>query len=207
MSNASSRRAARSRRPRSHPRPRVDKFIFPSECDEQFKLDAYGLKRHKKRLSIYAATCAKLDVKPGGVLETCWCDVPSELAEIVASHLHPRDVARMRSVSTGWRATLWQECVMRASLRGCGRLVHIYLMIGMFSHGGGGGLKACFDQIYVGDRVCWRYVLDKTDWSEHVRATTQSTTTYICVAAVPFGTKNVIAQRFAAADLPRSINF
>ena len=70
---------------------------------DQLRLKGPGLKRHKQRVSIYASTYAKLEVKPGGVLETCYGDVPPELVELVASYLHPRDVARMRSVSSGWR--------------------------------------------------------------------------------------------------------
>jgi hypothetical protein len=172
---------------------------------DQLRLKGPDLKRHKQRVSIYASTYAKLEVKPGGVLETCYGDVPPELVELIASYLHPRDVARMRSVSSGWRAALWQERVVRASLHGCGRFVHACFMMGMLRGGGGGVGTAIFDKLYTGDMVCWQYVLSKMRWSEHVRQKTEGTTTDICLAVVPLGTSNTHAQWLALDRLPRSI--
>ena len=76
--------------------------------------------QHKKRVPIYKAKTLKLAVEPDAALETPWGDMPTELMELVAAHLHPRDIGRLRGVSSGWRAAFWQERVVRASLRGCG---------------------------------------------------------------------------------------
>lgn len=71
-----------------------------------------------QRIHTYNQAVAKLKVNPGVGLDTTWCTLPTEVVELVAMHLHPKDVARLRSVSSGWRAALWQERVVRASLRG-----------------------------------------------------------------------------------------
>ena len=136
--------------------------------------------RHKRRIPIYAAETAKLTVHPGAVLETQWGDMPIELVEMIASHLHPCDVGRLRSISSGWRAVFWQERVVRASLRGCGPLVDRVLMLAMFMHSGE-ARRAIFDQMDVSgpvsarlvrrakgvrDTALWEPVLDSMQWGE-----------------------------------------
>ena len=60
--------------------------------------------------------------------DTPWGTLPIELVELIATHLYPEDVARLRSVSSGWRAALWQERVIRASLHGIGPRVNYMLL-------------------------------------------------------------------------------
>ena len=72
----------------AHPRELPERFLTP--------------KAH--RAAIYSASHAKLGITPDSTLETQWGELPSELVELVASHLHPRDVVRLRCVSSGWRA-------------------------------------------------------------------------------------------------------
>ena len=164
--------------------------------------------RHKRRIPIYAAETAKLTVQPGAVLETQWGDMPIELVEMIASHLHPCDVGRLRSVSSGWRAVFWQERVVRASLRGCGPCVDQVLMLAMFMHSGE-ARRAIFDQMDVSgsmsamlarnakgvkDTTLWEPVLDSMQWWEYVGAYTHSTVCNICVVMVPFATNSTREQ-------------
>jgi hypothetical protein len=113
------------------------------------KLDCpHARSRHRKRIPIYTAEIAKLTVQSGAALETQWGDMPTELMEIIASHLHPCDIGRLRGVSSGWRAAFWQEHVVRASLRGCGPQVDQVLMIAMFKNSGSAWKQIC-DQMDV----------------------------------------------------------
>jgi len=155
--------------------------------------------RHKKRVPIYAAKTLKLAVEPDAALETPWGDMPTELMELVAAHLHPRDIGRLRGVSSGWRAAFWQERVVRASLRGCGPRVDETLMTGMFMHSRA-AWKTIGDQVDVSTEakwIAWRAtihhttrwepVLDSMEpWSEYLRARTHDTAKSICIALVPF---------------------
>ena len=81
-----------------------------------------------QRIRSYNQAVAKLNVKPDIGLDTPYGHLPIELMELIAVHLHPEDVARLRSVSSGWRAALWQERVVRASLRGIGPRVNELLL-------------------------------------------------------------------------------
>lgn len=164
--------------------------------------------RHKRRIPIYTTETAKLAVHRVAVLETQWVDMPIELVEMIASHLHPCDVGRLRSVSSGWRAVFWQERVVRASLRGCGPLVDEVLMTAMFMHSGA-AMRVIRDQMDVSgsvsamlarrakgvkDTTLWEPVLDSMQWGEYVGAYTHSTVCNICVAMVPFATNSTREQ-------------
>ena len=155
--------------------------------------------QHKKRVPIYKAKTLKLAVEPDAALETPWGDMPTELMELVAAHLHPRDIGRLRGVSSGWRAAFWQERVVRASLRGCGPRVDETLMTGMFMHSRA-AWKAIGDQVDVSTKAkwkarcateyhetLWKPVLDSMEpWGEFLHARTHDTVSRICIALVPF---------------------
>ena len=170
------------------------------------KLDcSHARSRHRKRIPIYNAEIAKLTVQPGAALETQWGDVPTELMEIIASHLHPCDIGRLRGVSSGWRAAFWQERVVRASLRGCGPRVDRVLILGMFIHSGS-ARRAIFEQIDVsrpswamGDKNktrLWEPVLNSIEpWTKYVRMCTNDTVANICFAMVPFVEHFTLEQR------------
>jgi hypothetical protein len=163
---------------------------------ERFKLKGSALKRHRKRVPIYDAARAKLAVKPNAGLETPCGDLPAELFELIAAHLHPRDVARMRIVSSGWRQAFWSEKVVRASLRGCGQLVNRALLFEMLRDFDA-VLDACYDETGVCGKMCrWECVLGKTSWPDHVQQETHETITRLCLAAVPLGKQRANAVDF-----------
>lgn len=154
--------------------------------------------QHRKRVPIYKAKTLKLAVEPDAALETPWGDMPTELMELVAAHLHPRDVGRLRGVSSGWRAVFWQERVVLASLRACGPRVDEALMVRMFCHSPA-AWRAINDQVDVSTKAkwkarcateyhetLWKPVLDRMEpWGEFVRARTHDTVSRICIALVP----------------------
>jgi len=172
------------------------------------KLDCpHARSRHRKRIPIYNAEIAKLTVQPGAALETQWGDMPTELMEIIASHLHPCDIGRLRGVSSGWRAAFWQERVVRASLRGCGPRVDEVLMVAMFKHSGS-AWKQIRDQMDVSrpswelraagiqSTTLWEPVLNSIEpWTEYVRMCTNDTVANICFAMVPFVEHFTLEQR------------
>ena len=167
-------------------------------------LNSKGRYRHNKRKKLFAATYAKLEVRHTDTytLDTCHATLPAEIVDLIAAYMHPRDVARLRPVSTGWRSTLWQEKVVRSSLRGLGDVVDFSMMFKIISSLGC-SLKPLFE--YSGDRVCWRHLLDQFDWAASVKTTTENTVVGICVAMVPLGDVNAEAQFFALKELPRSV--
>ena len=52
------------------------------------------------------------------------------------------------------------------------------------------GLKACYDEVFAGDRVRWEYVLSQVNWPEHARRETHKTVARICLAVVPMGARS-----------------
>ena len=72
----------------------------------QVKVLEAAAARHQHRAAIYASSYDKLNIKPNAPLETQWGNLPSELVEVVAGYMEPRDVIRLRNVSSGWRAAL-----------------------------------------------------------------------------------------------------
>jgi len=149
-----------------------------------------------QRISIYNQAVGKLDVKPNASLETQWGDLPSELVEMVASHLHPEDVARLRSVSSGWRAALWQERVVRASLRGLGPRVNELLLFKIVSasgHGRKAVINLC-DNFWAKDRstltIAWEPVLDRMNerhgsWDAYIKFNTGNTAMGVWLSTMP----------------------
>jgi hypothetical protein len=149
-----------------------------------------------QRISIYNQAVAKLNVKPNASLETQWGDLPPELVEMVAAHLHPEDVARLRSVSSGWRAALWQERVVRASLRGLGPRVNELLLFKIVSasgHGRKAVINLC-DNFWAKDRssltIAWEPVLDRMNerlgaWDAYIKMNTGSTVVRVWLSTMP----------------------
>ena len=139
-----------------------------------------------QRISMYNQAVVKLNVKPNASLETQWGDLPPELVETVASYMHPNDVARLRSVSSGWRAALWQERVVRASLRGLGPRVNELLLFKIVSASGHGMNAVCdlCDNFWADDRssptIVWEPVLDRMNerhgsWEAYIKFNTGNT--------------------------------
>jgi hypothetical protein len=175
-------------------RTRVVRFRHASDSpkiDRPVKVPDSAAARHQYRATIYDRSYAKLNVKPDTPLETKWGDFPTELVEVIAGHMDPRDVARLRGVSSGWRAALWQERVVRASLSGCGPRVDdvvLYSMI-MNSRLGIKSFKAHLELPLRGpwpSTMKWEPVLDEMGpWDDYIRLETHDTLTRICCAVVP----------------------
>lgn len=158
------------------------------------------------RAAIYRASHAKLNIKPCATMETQWREVPSELVELIASYLHPRDVVRLRCVSYGWRAALWQERVIRASLCGCGPRIdelHMFILV-KCSARGLDALDKFTDDPWARGRPCtirWEPVLDSMEpWDEFVHRQTHNTLIRICRTLVPFMLNPTIEERLDELD-------
>jgi hypothetical protein len=110
--------------------------------------------------------------------------------------LHPEDVARLRSVSSGWRAALWQERVVRASLRGLGPRVNELLLFKIVSasgHGRKAVINLC-DNFWAKDRssltIAWEPVLDRMNerlgaWDAYIKMNTGSTVVRVWLSTMP----------------------
>eukprot|EP00966_Prymnesium_polylepis_P021730 499505-Prymnesium_polylepis.1 len=80
-------------------RTRVVRFRHASgspKIDHPVKVPDSAAARHQYRATIYDRSYTKLNVNPDTPLETKLGDLPTELVEIVAGHMDPRDVARLR---------------------------------------------------------------------------------------------------------------
>ena len=176
-------------------RTRVVRFRHASDSpkiDRPVKVPDSEAARHQHRATIYDRSYAKLNVKPDTPLETKWGDLPTELVEVVAGNMDPRDVARLRGVSSGWRAALWQERVVRASLGGCGTRVDdvmLYSMV-MNSRFGPRSFKAHLEigPLHRPDpsTIKWKPVLDEMEpWDDYIRLVTRNALARICCAVVP----------------------
>ena len=169
----------------AHPRELPERFLTP--------------KAH--RAAIYSASHAKLGITPDSTLETQWGELPSELVELVASHLHPRDVVRLRCVSSGWRAALWQERVIRASLRSCGPRIDELQMFILVKRSARGldALDKFTDNPWARGRPCtirWEPVLNSMEpWEEFAHRQTHCTLIRICTAMVPL-TPNPTVEKY-----------
>ena len=149
-----------------------------------------------RRIRVYNQAVTKLKAKPDVGLDTPWGHLPIELMELIAVHLHPEDVARLRSVSSGWRAALWQERVVRASLRGIGPRVNELLLFKIVC-ASGYGMKAVIDlcdNFWAKDRssltIAWEPVLDRMNerlgsWDAYVKLNTGNTVVRVWLSTMP----------------------
>ncbi len=157
--------------------------------------------RHQHRAAIYACSYDKLNIKPNAPLETQWGELSSELVEIVAGHMEPREVVRLRNVSSGWRAALWQEGVVRASLHGIGPRVDKVTMYGlvMSSRLGVRAFKRHLEFAAGGadpPTIRWKPILDEMEqWNEYARLETHNALMRICCAVVPVATNATQKER------------
>jgi hypothetical protein len=149
-----------------------------------------------QRIHIYNQAVAKLNIKPDMGLDTPWGTLPIELMKLIAVHLHPEDVARLRSVSSGWRAALWQERVVRASLRGIGPRVNELLLFKIVSASGHGMNALCdlCDNFWAKDRssltIAWKPVLDRMNellgaWDAYIKLNTGNTAAGVWLSTMP----------------------
>ena len=138
-----------------------------------------------QRIRVHTQAVAKLSVKPNMGLETQWGDLPIELVEMTALHLHPTDLARLRSVSSVWRAALWQERVVRASLRGIGTRISEMLLRRMLLASGHAtdAILDLTDNPWAKDRsslmIAWAPILDRMikrhgSWDEFINDNTRN---------------------------------
>ena len=150
-----------------------------------------------QRIHIYNQAVAKLNIKPDMGLDTPWGTLPIELMELIAVHLHPEDVARLRSVSSGWRAALWQERVVRASLRGIGPRVNELLLWKVVSASGHATDAICelTDNIWTQNRskltIAWEPILDRMNerhgsWAQFLKNNVVNSATFrVWLATMP----------------------
>ena len=149
-----------------------------------------------QRIRIYNQAVAKLNVRPDVGLDTPYGHLPIELMELIAAHLHPEDVARLRSVSSGWRAALWQERVVRASLRGLGPRVNELLLFKIVCASGHGMNAVCdlCDNFWAKDRssltIAWEPVLDRMNerhgsWDAYIKMNTGNTVVGVWLSTMP----------------------
>ena len=181
------RRAVRVQRPRPHRMPRTPferGAMVPARMSQA------------QRIHVYNQAVAKLNVKPDVGLDTPYGHLPIELMELIAVHLHPEDVARLRSVSSGWRAALWQERVVRASLRGMGPRVNEVLLFKIVSASGHGMNALCdlCDNFWAKDRssltIAWKPVLDRMNellgaWDAYIKMNTDNTVVRVWLSTMP----------------------
>ena len=149
-----------------------------------------------QRIRSYNQAVAKLNVKPDVGLDTPYGHLPIELMELIAVHLHPEDIARLRSVSSGWRASLWQERVVRASLRGVGPRVNYMLLFKMVCASGHGmnAVHDLCDNFWAKDRqsstIAWEPVLDRMNellgaWDAYIKMNTGNTVVRVWLSTMP----------------------
>ena len=152
-----------------------------------------------QRIRTYNQAVAKLKVNPDVGLDTPWCTLPIELVELIATHLHPEEVARWRSISSGWRVALWQERVVRASLRGIavGGRVNELLLWKVVSASGHATTAICdmTDNIWQKDSskltIAWEPVLDRMNerhgsWANFIKNNVVSRTAFgVWLATMP----------------------
>ena len=181
------RRAVRVQRPRPLRTPRA-----PLECSVT---GPTGMSQ-AQRIRVYNQAVAKLNVKPDIGLDTPYGHLPIELMELIAVHLHPEDVARLRSVSSGWRAALWQERVVRASLRGIAPRVNYMLLFKMVcaSRHGMNAMHDLCDNFWAKDRqsstIVWEPVLDRMNelhgsWDAYIKVNTGNTVVRVWLSTMP----------------------
>lgn len=185
------RRAVRVRRARPHRTPRT-----PLERNATLALEQRPQMSQAQRIRVHTQAVAKLSVKPNMGLETQWGDLPIELVEMTALHLHPTDLARLRRVSSGWRAALWQERVVRASLRGIGTRISEMLLRRMLraSDHATDAILDLTDNPWAKDRsslmIAWEPILDRMikrhgSWDEFIKDNTRNAVVEMWLGTMP----------------------